>query len=97
MQPDWLANLHHVVAGAILAALLTLVLRRRVRDWWLLVATAVGLTMVAEAINELLEWRFIRGAAATREAYYDVVADLGTTLVGATAGAVAGVAARRRR
>lgn len=87
VTPEWSANIHHVVGGALLAGLLTVILRDRIRGWWLLVACAVGLTMIAEAINELAEWRLIRGADAEASAYYDLVADLGTTPLGALLGA----------
>lgn len=89
MTPDLLANMHHVFGGALLAGVLTLLLQRRVRGWWLIVGCAVGLTMIAEAVNEVLEWRFLRGDNAPATAYYDLIADLVTTPVGALIGALA--------
>lgn len=88
MSPDWSANLHHIVGGALMAFVLVLLLRDRIRGWWLLVACAVGITMIAEAANELAEWKLIRGDDATATAYYDLVADLGTTPFGALLGAL---------
>lgn len=99
MSPEWSANLHHVIGGAVLAGVFVVLLRNRIHGWWLLVACAVGLTMIAEAANELAEWRLIRGSGAGAEAYYDLVADLGTTPFGALIGALVfqGVRTYRRR
>lgn len=89
LQPDWLGNTHHLIAGAILAGVLAFGLRRRVHCGWLLVSASLGSTLLAETINELVEWRLIRGGSATAAAYYDVVADLGMTTVGGAVGALA--------
>lgn len=100
MSPNWSANLHHIIGGALMAFVLVLLLRKRVQGWWLLVACAVGLTMIAEAANELAEWRLIRGDDAKASAYYDLVADLGTTPFGALVGALLAqiaLALRKRR
>jgi uncharacterized membrane protein YjdF len=95
MSPDWSANLHHIIGGALMAAVFVFLLRKRIADWWLLLASAIGITMIAEAVNELLEWRFLRGNDAPASAYYDVVADLGTTPFGALVGAVIALATLR--
>ena len=89
MTPDWSANMHHVIGGALMAGVLTVLLRNRIQGWWLLVACAVGLTMIAEAANELMEWQLLVGDSAPRTAYYDLIADLGTTPFGALLGALA--------
>lgn len=76
-----------------LAGVLVFLLRNRIEGTWLLVACAVGLTMITETANELVEWRFIRGSDAGAQAYYDLVADLGTTPSGALVGAIVAVLA----
>lgn len=93
MAPDWLGSPQHFVAGAALAATAGVIAQRRLRlSWWWAAAAAVTVTMAAEALVELFEYPLLysRGVGAT--AYYDTIADIGLTLVGAVAGAVAAVA-----
>ena len=89
MTPDWLGSPQHLVGGGAVAAGITLAsLRLGIRPW-ICLALGVGTALVAEAVVEVLEyWLFnadlgVRSAADT---YYDTVADLASTLVGAIAG-----------
>jgi len=96
MAPHWLGSPQHLVAGALLAFAATLFARRHAP---LLLAFAAGLTitMAAEALVELVEYPLVYGDGAKPTAYYDTIGDIGITLVGAVAGAVAAVVVPAKR
>jgi hypothetical protein len=98
VTPDWTGSPQHLAAGLLLAVVVCAVLRRRVGA---LAAAGLGVvvTMAAEALVELVEYPLLYGDGATAAAYYDTVADIGATLVGAVVGAGLGLVAfavRRR-
>jgi hypothetical protein len=87
MSPDWLGSPQHLIAGAFLAAAAVAFARRRIRPPWLAFAFALGLVALAELVIELVEYPLLYGADAHARAYYDTIADLAATLVGAITGA----------
>ena len=91
MSPAWTGSPQHIVAGVLLALLTYGLARRRCGPFWS-AAFAVVVTMAAESVVELLEYPILFGSTATANAYYDTIADIGVTLVGAIAGAVLGLA-----
>jgi hypothetical protein len=92
VHPDWLGNPHHFVVGAALALVVAYVAPRiGVRQWWITVALAVGVTMAAEAVVELLEYPLKYSGDPNVTAYLDTVSDLASSLLGAMVGAAAGV------
>jgi uncharacterized membrane protein YjdF len=98
VTPDWTGSPQHVAAGLLLAVVVFAVLRGRVGR---LAAASLGVvvTMAAEALVELVEYPLLYGDGATAAAYYDTIADIGATLVGAVLGAVIALVAcavRRR-
>ena len=97
MSPDWLGNPQHVVAGAVLAFAVAHMTRRSIPQWWARVATAVGVTLTAEIFVELAEYVVVYVDDATAEEYYDTLADLAASLVGALTGAGASVIVGARR
>lgn len=97
MSPDWLGNPQHLIGGAILAFAVAHVARRWIAQWWAVVATAVGVTLVAEIVVELAEYVVFYRDDATVEEYYDTLADLAASLVGALAGAAASQILSARR
>jgi hypothetical protein len=98
VAPDWLGSPQHLVAGAVLSLTVGVIVRRRVPiAWWAAAGAAVIVTMAAEALVELAEYPLLYGDAASPTAYYDTIADIGLTFAGAIVGAVAAVAATRRR
>ena len=96
LSPDWFGSPQHIVAGAVLAAVLCALARRRMA---LLAAAAmaVSMTMAAEALVELVEWPLLYGSTADASAYYDTIADIGATLLGAVVGTPVGFLTRSRR
>jgi hypothetical protein len=48
----------------------------------------LGLTMLAETIVELVEYPIVYGSTAKAFDYYDTIADIGMTLVGAVVGSL---------
>jgi hypothetical protein len=87
MSPHWSASLHHLVAGLLLAGAITLVLRR----WtpaWVAVALGISVASMAEGVIEVLEWRFLYRHATSVSAYFDTVADLAMTILGAVVGGI---------
>ena len=97
MGPDWLGSPQHFVAGVIVASAVMLVARRWVGRWWLLAALAVGTTMTAETLVELVEYPLLYSGRPHASAYWDTLADLAATLAGAVVGAGLGLAALHRR
>ena len=98
MTPDWLGSPQHFVAGAILSLTVGLIVRRRLfPTWWAAASAAIIVTMAAEALVELAEYPLLYGDSASETAYYDTIADIGLTLVGAVVGALVAVVVYRRR
>ena len=100
MHPDWTGSPQHFVAGLLVAvALMATFERRQPRMSPLLrAATALLVTMGAEALVELVEYPILYSDRFHSTAYYDTVADIADTVVGAVAGvAIALVVSTRRR
>ena len=96
MHPDWLGSPQHFVAGLLLAFVVALVAHRWVAQWWLVAALAIGVTSAAEIGVEIVEYPVLhRDADVT--AYYDTIADLVVTMVGAIIGTAAGLLVNRAR
>jgi uncharacterized membrane protein YjdF len=90
VSPDWTGSPHHVAAGAALALGTYLVARRHMKARWA-AALAVVVTMAAEAMVELVEYPLLFRGDADAASYYDTLADIGDTLVGAALGALFGL------
>ena len=56
----------------------------------------IGLTMCAESLVELVEYPLVYGSTAKAVDYYDTIADIGMTLVGAFVGAATAYLSRSR-
>ena len=91
MSLDWTGSPQHVAMGALLALAAYGLARRRVGPLWC-AALAIVVTMAAESVVELVEYPILFGSTADASAYYDTIADIGATLVGAAVGAVLGLA-----
>jgi hypothetical protein len=97
MHPDWLGSPQHLVAGVLLAvAVVTLAPRLSIQNLWVAAALAVGVVMVGEALVELLEYPFRYSDDPNLTAYFDTLADLASSLVGAVIGAGSALAYRLR-
>ena len=57
---------------------------------------AIGITATAELLVELVEYAVLYADESPPGAYYDTVADMAATLVGAVAGAAIGLVGLRR-
>jgi hypothetical protein len=101
--PNWLGGPQHFVVGAIAAATLYAVARsRRVRmPRWLALILAISLVCTAELILELFEYPLLYSDRFHHSAYWDTLADMANSIVGAVAGALVaaatGVLVARRR
>jgi uncharacterized membrane protein YjdF len=96
VHPDWLGNPQHFVAGALLAAAVAFWSPRiGITNGWIAAAMAIGVTMAAEAIVELVEYPLRYSDDPNLTAYFDTLSDLASSLAGACVG-VAGVAIARR-
>jgi hypothetical protein len=84
----------HVLGGAVLAAAIVVAALLGGLRGWLAVAVAIGGVSTVEILIELAEYPWLYPDGGTR-AYFDTVADLAGTLVGAAAGAMAGWLALR--
>ena len=95
--PNWLGSPQHVVAGAALALVIVLLAHRFGAPLWLAVALAIAITSTAELLLELAEYAVARPRFVT--AYYDTLADMASSFVGAIIGAGlgAGIVRMRRR
>ncbi|MFN8203608.1 MAG: hypothetical protein U0S48_13645 [Solirubrobacteraceae bacterium] len=96
MHPDWLGSPQHFVGGLVLALAVSLVVRRRVREWWVVPALALGAAAAAELFIEIVEYPILHSDEADSTAYYDTIADLAATMVGAVVGAALGLIGLRR-
>jgi hypothetical protein len=96
--PDWLGSPQHFVVGAIAAVVVFFVARSR---WlalpeWLAFVLAVALVCTAELVVELVEYPLLYGNHAHATAYYDTLADMANSIVGALVGAALAIPLRRR-
>jgi uncharacterized membrane protein YjdF len=90
MHPDWLGSPQHFVAGLVLAFAIALVAGRRgIGPYWLIAVLAVAVTMLAESAVELVEYPLLYSDRFHATAYYDTIADIASTLVGALVAVVA--------
>jgi energy-converting hydrogenase Eha subunit B len=91
--PNWLGSPQHFFGGIALALVIVIGARLlRLRPWvgFLL---AVGITSAVEITVELVEYPLLYGDHLHATAYYDTLADMGNSLVGAVLGAAVGVSA----
>jgi hypothetical protein len=97
--PDWLAGSpQHFVVGAIAAVVVYVVARSR---WlalpeWLAFVLAVSLVSTAELVLELVEYPLLYADHFHHSAYYDTLADMANSIVGAVVGAALAIPLRRR-
>jgi hypothetical protein len=94
MGPDWLGSPQHLVGGVVLAVAVVVLARRRVDQRWLLFGLALGVTAVAEIAVEIAEYPLLYSDRLHATAYYDTVADMASTIVGALAGAATALVLR---
>jgi hypothetical protein len=96
--PNWLGSPQHVVVGAILALFVYGLARwRRLRlPEWAAFAIAVGVVSTAEIILELVEYPLLYADKFHYSAYFDTVADMASSVVGAIIGAAVAVPLARR-
>lgn len=89
MHPDWLGSPQHVIGGLGLAVIAGLIaIRLGVRGPLLIATVAIGVAMTGEAVIEIAEYALLY-ATPPDDAYFDTVADLASTLVGAVLGGLA--------
>ena len=96
--PNWLGSPQHVVVGAIAAVVVYVVARSR---WlalpdWLAFILAVSLVCTAELVLELFEYPLLYADHFHRTAYYDTLADMANSVVGAVIGAALAIPLCRR-
>jgi hypothetical protein len=87
--PNWLGSPQHVVAGLAIGIVVVAVCRILGVNTPLSVLLAIGATSTAEILVELIEYPLLYSDTFHRSAYWDTLADLGSTLVGGIVGAVA--------
>lgn len=86
MHPDWLGSPQHVIGGFGLAVIAGLVaLRLGVRGSLLTATVAIGVAMIGEVLIEVAEYALLYRTPPDT-AYYDTIADLASTFVGAVLG-----------
>jgi hypothetical protein len=95
--PNWLGSPRHVVGGLGLALVVVLISRFRGVPAPLTIALGIGAGSTAEILIELVEYPLLYSDKFHYSAYYDTLADMGSTLVGAIAGAASGVFLMRNR
>jgi hypothetical protein len=91
--PRWLGSPQHLVVDAILA-LIVYWLARRPRAWlprWAAFVVAVGVVSAGEIVLELVEYPLLYAGKFHYSAYYDTLADMANSLVGAVLGAAVAV------
>jgi hypothetical protein len=96
--PNWLGSPQHFVVGAIAAIAFFAAARSKwVRlPGWVAFVLAVSLVSTAELVLELIEYPLLYADHFHRSAYYDTLADMANSIVGATAGAIAAATFSRR-
>jgi hypothetical protein len=87
--PNWLGSPQHVLAGAILALIIYGLARwRRLRlPEWAAFVIAIGVVSTAEIVLELVEYPLLYADKFHYSAYYDTLADMASSVVGAIIGA----------
>ena len=97
--PNWLTGSpQHFVVGAIAAVVVYFAARSR---WlalpeWLAFVLAVSLVSTAELVLELVEYPLLYADHFHYGAYYDTLADMANSIVGAVVGAALAIPLRRR-
>lgn len=96
--PDWFGSPQHVIVGAVAAVVVFVAARSR---WlalpeWLAFTLAVSLVCTAELVLELVEYPLLYAGHFHYDAYYDTLADMANSIVGAVAGAAVAIPLRRR-
>ena len=94
-HPNWLGSPQHFIAGFILAAVVAFIARRREVGALLAFVLAVGATSFAEILVELVEYPFTHLHHLHATAYYDTLADMANTVVGALLGGAVASFVRR--
>jgi multisubunit Na+/H+ antiporter MnhE subunit len=88
--PDWLGSPQHFVVGAIAAMVVFAAARSR---WirlpeWVAFVLAVSLVSTAEFVLELIEYPLLYADQFPHSAYYETLADMASSIVGAIVGGV---------
>ena len=98
VSPDWLGSPQHVIVGAIAAVGVYFVARSRrfALPEWLAFVLAVSLVCTAELAVELVEYPLLYADHFHAGAYYDTLADMASSIVGAIVGAALAIPLRRR-
>jgi hypothetical protein len=96
--PNWLGSPQHFVVGAIAAMVVFAAARSR---WirlpeWVAFVLAVSLVSTAELVLELIEYPLLYADHFHHSAYYDTLADMANSVVGAIAGAIVAASFSRR-
>jgi hypothetical protein len=96
--PNWLGSPQHFVVGAIAAVAVFAAARSR---WirlpeWIAFVLAVSLVSTAELVLELIEYPLLYADHFHHSAYYDTLADMANSVVGAIVGALAAATFSRR-
>jgi hypothetical protein len=96
--PNWLGSPQHFVVGAIAAMVVFAAARSR---WirlpeWVAFVLAVSLVSTAELVLELIEYPLLYADHFHHSAYYDTLADMANSAVGAIAGAIVAASFSRR-
>jgi hypothetical protein len=96
--PNWLGSPQHFVVGALAAMAVFAGARSK---WirlpeWVAFALAVSLASTAELVLELVEYPLLYADHFHHSAYYDTLADMANSVVGAIAGATAAATFGRR-
>jgi hypothetical protein len=96
--PNWLGSPQHFVVGAIAAMAVFAAVRSK---WirlpeWVAFVFAISLVSTAELVLELVEYPLLYADHFHHSAYYDTLADMANSLVGAIAGASAAATFGRR-
>jgi hypothetical protein len=88
--PNWLGSPQHFVVGAIAAMVVFAAARsKRIRlPEWVAFVLAVSLVSTAELVLELIEYPLLYADHFLHSAYYDTLADMANSVVGAIAGAI---------
>ena len=97
--PNWFTGSpQHFVVGAIAAVVVYVVARSRwlALPGWLAFVLAVALVSTAELVLELAEYPLLYADHFHYSAYYDTLADMANSLVGAIVGAALAIPLRRR-
>jgi multisubunit Na+/H+ antiporter MnhE subunit len=95
--PNWLGSPQHFVVGAIAAMAVFAAARSK---WirlpeWVAFVLAVSVVSSAELVLELIEYPLLYADHFRRSAYYDTLADMANSVVGAIAGAIVAGSVRR--